>query len=820
MPSPKFTLKAENALNNALKYAKELGHTYIGSEHLLLGLLSDPECACAKALASRGVNFDAIYALVSETTGLGSIGSVKAGDTTPKLKRILERASFQSKNQIIGTEHLLSSLILESDCCAHKILESAGADLNDILTELKQSGFNINGAYESAVVKGSDPAMMKMNGAFALEGCPTLNIYGKNLTEAALKGETDPVIGRESETERLIQILSRRTKNNPCLIGEPGVGKTAVIEGLAQKIATKSVPENLRGKEIVTLDLAAMIAGSKFRGEFEERIKNAMNEVKRNGSVILFIDEIHIIVSAGAAEGAVDAANILKPALSRGEIQVIGATTLSEYRRHIEKDAALERRFQPVIINEPTPEDTIKILEGLRARYEEYHRITISEEAIKAAVFMSVRYINDRYLPDKAIDLIDEAASRLKTLNYMSPLGMRETEKELENIKKSKESAILSQNFEEAARLRDSENECFMKLQKEKELWISKTEQTDLVLKKEDISEVLTSWTGVPVKKIEKEESYRLTHLEDLLNDRVIGQNEAVGALSRAIKRGRTGLSDPNKPVSSFIFIGPTGVGKTELAKALAELLFGSVDSLIRFDMSEYMEQHSISKLLGSPPGYIGYNESGLLTEKVRRKPYSVVLFDEIEKAHPDIFGIFLQILDEGSVTDSQGRKTDFRNTVIIMTSNVGSGNISEMKTPGFSANDFKSDADISSEAKKALKKSFSPEFLNRADEIIVFKRLNGEALKKICKKLLSELSERVKNVDIFLDFDDSVPSFLSNEVSNAQYGARPMKRLIVREVENLLSQEILEGKINKGDKIKAFFKDNRIVFEKENRPQ
>ena len=634
----------------------------------------------------------------------------------------------------------------------------------------------------------------------------------------ALAGKIDPIIGRDSETERVIQILSRRTKNNPCLIGEPGVGKTAVVEGLAQRIASGNVPENLLQKSIVTLDVAAMIAGAKYRGEFEERFKNVMEEVRKNPSIILFIDEIHTLIGAGAAEGAVDAANIIKPALARGEMQVIGATTITEYRKHIEKDAALERRFQAVMVGEPSKEDALQILKGLREKYEGHHQLKITDEALEAAVNLSVRYITDRFLPDKAIDLIDEAASRIRIGAHTSPPDMKEKENDIKRLAKEKEDAIASQDFERAAKLRDEETAAKKEYESKKSEWEQTRSNSALQVSASDIADVVTQWTGIPVNKLMEEESEKLLHLDDTLKERVIGQNEAVEAVSRAIRRGRMGLKDPRRPVGSFIFMGPTGIGKTELAKALAEVMFGSTNAMIRLDMSEYMEKHSVSKLIGSPPGYVGFEEGGQLTEKIRRKPYSVVLFDEIEKAHPDVFHILLQVLEDGILTDSQGRHVDFRNTVIILTSNVGASELSPSKTLGFTTD---SPANEKDEEKKkrmmnALKGTFRPEFLNRIDDIIVFNSLAKEHIEQIAALMLKEVEKRINDIGIQIEFSPSVITLLANKGFDATYGARPLRRAVVRMIEDAFSSEMLEGKIAVGDSIRADVKDESIVFEKQ----
>lgn len=813
----RFTQKAQNALNNALIAAREFGHTYVGSEHLLVGLAADEESVAARALMSKGAAKQKIVETIVNSIGTGTPTNVNASDLTPRTKQIIEVSSYASARYghgYIGTEHLLLALLEESDCVALKILSSIGVDTDELKGELTAylEGMERNGA---APQSGSSKS--GVGGKANIKDCPTLSNYGRDLTALAKEGKLDPIIGRENETERVVQILARRTKNNPCLIGEPGVGKTAVVEGLAQRITDGNVPEMLKNKSIVTVDIPSMIAGAKYRGEFEERLKNVMNEVSKRPDIILFIDEIHTLVGAGAAEGALDAANILKPALSRGEMQLIGATTIHEYRQNIEKDAALERRFQSVLVGEPTPEEAILILKGLRDKYEAHHKLKISDEALEAAVNLSKRYINDRYLPDKAIDLVDEAASRIRISNFTSPPDIKNMEKTIDELSKSKEEAIKAQNFEEAARLRDEEHALRKKLEEEKTAWQKSREGNALVVTKDNIADIVTSWTGIPVKQLESEESKKLLNLDKILKERIIGQDKAVDAVAKAIRRGRMGLKDPRRPLGSFIFLGPTGVGKTELAKALARIMFGDENAMIRVDMSEYMEKHSVSKLIGSPPGYVGYDEGGQLTEKIRRKPYSVILFDEIEKAHPDVFNIMLQILDDGVLTDSQGRKVDFKNTVIIMTSNVGASAITERaKSLGFSASATSEDdkASIESNVMNALKSTFRPEFLNRLDEIIVFNRLTDSDIRKIASLMLGELQARIKDLDVDIIFDNSLVAFVAKEGFDPVYGARPLRRAITSLIEDSFSEAMLEGKIKAGDRILAKEENGKILYE------
>lgn len=801
-----FTKKAQNSLNKALYIASQMGHTCVGSEHLLLGLLSEKEGIAARVLEERGVTYDKTYQLLEENVGIGQPTSLNSSDITPRTKKIIESsaaAAVQMKNGYIGTEHLLLALCDESECFAVRLITEQGASVADIRRDV-MSYFGVSEDKSGNPVKKSDED---------LKDAPSLSEFGRNLCKMAREGKLDPIIGRDTETERVIQILSRRTKNNPCLIGEPGVGKTAVVEGLAQKIVEGNVPDTLKDKIIVTLDISAMIAGAKYRGEFEERMKNVMEEVRKNPNIILFIDEIHTIIGAGGAEGAVDAANIIKPALARGEMQVIGATTIDEYRRHIEKDAALERRFQSVMVGEPTPDEAEQILFGLRDKYEAHHKLKISDEAIKAAVTYSVRYISDRYLPDKAIDLIDEAASRKRISAFTSSPDVRELENKLKSVTAEKEEAILGENYESAAKLRDEEKQLSDELKSKKEAG-GKQSDDNLVIDEGDIQEIVTSWTGIPVKKLAEEESERLLNLEKILKERVVGQDEAVEAVARAIRRGRMGLKDPRRPIGSFIFLGPTGVGKTELTKVLADVMFGDPNAMIRVDMSEYMEKHSVSKMIGSPPGYVGYDDGGQLTEKIRRRPYSVVLFDEIEKAHPDVFNILLQILEDGILTDAQGRRVDFKNTIIIMTSNVGANSIVEPKKLGFvDDNTVDEHTDIKAAVMEALKQTFKPEFLNRVDEIITFNKLTDENIREIAGIMLREVTGRINALGIEIEFTPEVVASLAKEGFDPVYGARPLRRAIIRRVEDSFSEAMLRGEVKAGDSVECVLEDGKIVY-------
>ena len=817
----RFTESAQKAINLAAESAMELGHNYVGTEHMLLGLLKEGEGVAAKILESNDINEDNVSEVIHEILTTGEPISAPPDSFTPRTKYVIQRSAVEARrlgHNYVGTEHLLIALLRETSSIASKILISLGANPQKLYTDVLNM-LSDDEAEEAAAggYAAGEPAPKPGRGGKKSD-CPTLMKFGRDLTEMARDGKLDPVIGRDKAIERVIQILSRRSKNNPCLIGEPGVGKTAVAEGLAQKIAKGEVPEILKDKKVIALEMSSMIAGAKYRGEFEERLKKAMDEIRKSGKIILFIDEIHTIIGAGAAEGAIDAANILKPALSRGEIQIVGATTLDEYRKHIEKDAALERRFQPITLDEPTPEDTLEILKGIRDKYEAHHRVKISDEALEAAVKLSVRYISDRYLPDKAIDLIDEAASRLKLKNMTAPPDVREIEEKIEALKAEKEAAITTQEYEKAAKLRDEEKSLRESLRKTKEEWTNDSANADAVVTEKEIAEIISLWTSIPVKTLEESESERLLRLEEILHKRVVGQNEAVTAVAKAIRRGRVGLKDPKRPIGSFIFLGPTGVGKTELSKALAEAMFGDEDSIIRVDMSEYMEKHSVSRLVGSPPGYVGYDEGGQLTDKVRTKPYSVILFDEIEKAHPDVFNILLQILEDGILTDSQGRRVDFRNTVIIMTSNLGARLITGggTKSLGFAAVDEDEEAErdyakIKEDVLGELKQAFKPEFLNRIDEIIVFHKLSRENIKEIAGKMLGGIKDRLQSNGITAEVTESAIEKIAENGFDDNYGARPLRRAIQSDIEDMVAERMLEGKIKEGQTVVIDYKDDKF---------
>ena len=804
----KFTARAEKALEYAQDIAMELGHNYIGTEHLLYGLVEEGTGVASKVLQNQNLTAEKVKEAIEEIVGVGeAIEDSNEISFTPRTKRVIENAFLEARRlgtEYIGTEHLLIGIMKEGDCVATRIMLEEDVNPQSLYNELVK-------VLSEEGEENTENSNQSSRGSY--NSTPTLNQYGSDLTKMAKEGKLDPVIGRKEEIQRVIQILSRRTKNNPCLIGEPGVGKTAVAEGLAEKIVAGDVPETLKNKRVVSMDIASMVAGAKYRGDFEERIKKALKEVKKAGDVIIFIDEIHTIVGAGSAEGAVDAANILKPLLARGEIQLIGATTLKEYRKYIEKDAALERRFSPVTVNEPTEEETIQILYGLRDKYEAHHNVKITDEAIKSAVELSSRYINDRYLPDKAIDLIDEAASKVRMRSYTEPDSFKELKDAIEKLDKEKEEAIRVQDFEKAAKIRDKENAKKKELENAKKEWETKSSKNVSTLKEEDIANVISSWTGIPVAKVSQSENDKLKNLEANLHKRVIGQDEAVSAVAKAIKRSRMGLKDPNKPIGSFLFLGPTGVGKTELSKALAENLFGSEDSLIRIDMSEYMESHSVAKLIGSPPGYVGYDEAGQLTEKVRRKPYSVILFDEIEKAHPDVMNMLLQVLDDGRLTDSQGRTVNFKNTVIIMTSNVGAKLITDKKTLGFieeKESGEKEYQDIKKDVMGELKKEFKPEFLNRIDEIIVFHKLEDDQIRKIVDIMLNNVAKLLKEQGIKLTVDEKAKDLVAKKGTDKSFGARPLKRAIQTMVEDKIAEAMLDGKIKKEAKVTA--KDDEII--------
>ncbi len=804
-----FTQKANEVLNLAIKAAENYGHNYVGSEHILYGLLSEGTGLAASILNEKGITAEDVDNLIRTEIGTGNPTRLSPDDFTPRSKRIIE-LSFQiarsMRHSFVGTEHLLVSLIKESDSYAVRFLNELGVSVDEILQFVAES---ISGGE-------SDATESKKNGKKGKSKTPTLDEFGKDLTELAKQGKIDPVIGREKEINRVIQILSRRNKNNPCLIGEPGVGKTAIAEGLALKIVQDEVPELLKNKKIVALDLTSMVAGTKYRGDFEERIKKAMDEVKAAKDVILFIDEVHTIMGAGAAEGAVDAANILKPSLARGELQVIGATTIDEYRKNIEKDAALERRFQPVTVGEPTEEEAVEILRGLRDKYEAHHKVKITDEAIESAVKMSSRYIADRYLPDKAIDLIDEAASIVRLNAQTIPQNLKDMEDEIKRLEQEKQSAVTSQDFESAAKLRDKQNNLKKLLADEKEKWKNVSSHEVKSVTTDEIASVVSQWTGIPVNQLTKEESERLLNMEKILHERIVGQDKAVSSIARAIRRGRVGLKNPKRPIGSFIFLGPTGVGKTELCKTLAEAMFGDENAIIKLDMSEYMEKHTVSKLIGSPPGYVGFDEGGQLTEKVRRHPYSVVLFDEIEKAHPDVFNMLLQILEDGVLTDSQGRKVSFKNCIIIMTSNVGANKITDPKLAmGFNhSEDGKGSAKTIEElVMPDLKRTFKPEFLNRLDEIIVFNQLEKDDIKEIARRMLKTLIKRVKDMDIDIEFTDEAVSALADEGFDKTYGARPLRRAIQSKIEDRLSELILDGTVKPNTKCTVDFKDGEFTF-------
>ncbi|WP_160725598.1 ATP-dependent protease ATP-binding subunit ClpC [Bacillus sp. USDA818B3_A] len=785
----RFTERAQKVLALAQEEAIRLGHNNIGTEHVLLGLVREGEGIAAKALYGLGLGSEKIQKEVENLIGKGQEAS-QTIHYTPRAKKVIELSMDEARklgHSYVGTEHILLGLIREGEGVAARVLNNLGVSLN----KARQQVLQLLGSNESGSHQG---------GASANANTPTLDSLARDLTAIAREGSLDPVIGRSKEIQRVIEVLSRRTKNNPVLIGEPGVGKTAIAEGLAQQIVNNEVPEILRDKRVMTLDMGTVVAGTKYRGEFEDRLKKVMDEIRQAGNIILFIDELHTLIGAGGAEGAIDASNILKPSLARGELQCIGATTLDEYRKYIEKDAALERRFQPIRVDEPTMEESIQILAGLRDRYEAHHRVSITDEAIEAAVKLSDRYISDRFLPDKAIDLIDEAGSKVRLRSYTTPPNLKELEVKLEDIRKEKDSAVQSQEFEKAASLRDTEQRLREQLEETKKTWKEKQGKENNEVTVEDIASVVSSWTGVPVSKLAQTETAKLLNLEETLHSRVIGQEEAVIAVSKAVRRARAGLKDPKRPIGSFVFLGPTGVGKTELARALAEAMFGDEDSMIRIDMSEYMEKHSTSRLVGSPPGYVGYEEGGQLTEKVRRKPYSVILLDEIEKAHPDVFNILLQVLEDGRLTDSKGRTVDFRNTVLIMTSNVGAEALKRNKFVGFNIQDGEQDyKDMKGKVMEELKKAFRPEFLNRIDEIIVFHALEKKHLEEIVTLLSDQLVKRLKEQNISLELTLAAKEKISQEGYDPEYGARPLRRAIQKHIEDRLSEELLKGTLLTG---------------------
>ncbi len=804
-----FTNRAEKAVELAKETAAEFGHNYIGTEHLLCGLIKEGSGLAYRVLDNQGMTEEKVEEMMEELIGRGAPLKDLPEGYTPRTKRVFEISFMEAKrlnHHYIGTEHLLLGMMKEGDSVASRIMMDLGVDIQKLFAELLKTLTEDGNSF------GHEKGKNKPNAQ-----TPTLNQYGKDLTLEAIEGRLDPIIGRENEIERIIQILSRRTKNNPCLIGEPGVGKTAVVEALAERMIEGNIPETLKEKRVVSLDVSSMVAGAKYRGDFEDRLKKSLQEIKKSGNIILFIDEIHTIVGAGAAEGAIDAASILKPLLARAEIQVIGATTLNEYKKYIEKDAALERRFQPIHVEEPSKEETVEILKGIRDKYEAHHQVKISDEAIKAAVELSSRYINDRYLPDKAIDLMDEASSKVKLAVLTAPKEVKKIEEKIAGIEKEKEDAINTQDFENAAKFRDKIQKEKEKLEKVKLEWEKQNQIQEVTVTEEDIASVVAGWTGVPVQKLTETEAVRLKNLEAELHRRVIGQDEAITAVSKAIRRGRVGLKDPKRPIGSFIFLGPTGVGKTETCKALAECLFGNENAMIRMDMSEYMEKHTVSKLIGSPPGYVGFEEGGQLTEKVRRKPYSVILFDEIEKAHPDVFNMLLQILEDGRLTDSQGRMVDFKNTVIIMTSNIGARSIVSNKTIGFNGDEStsKNYESIKSNVMSELKKAFRPEFLNRVDEIIVFKQLSENEIEKIVDLMIKASVNRLKEKEIEVTITKDLKKHIAKIGFDPAYGARPLRRAIQNLIEDTLAEEILDGNIKGKNQIKLDYKKEKVMVVK-----
>jgi ATP-dependent Clp protease ATP-binding subunit ClpC len=805
----RFTTKARTAINLAVQAAERLGHGYVGTEHLLIGLLEEGSGVASRVLEENGVKEDKVLNLISQLIAPDqAVRLQEDGGYTPGARRVLEnsyREAVRFKANLIGTEHVLISIIRDNDCVASRLLNTIGVSVQKLYIDV------LAAMGEDAPANKEELMKTHKKG-----NTPTLDSYSRDLTELALKGKLDPVIGRESEIKRLIQILSRRTKNNPCLIGEPGVGKTAVVEGLAQMITDGDVPETIAGKRLLTLDLSGMVAGSKYRGEFEERIKKVIAEVIEDGEVLLFIDEIHTIIGAGGAEGAIDASNILKPSLARGELQLIGATTIEEYRKYIEKDSALERRFQPVTVEEPSEEAAVSILRGLKGRYEEHHKVTITDDAIKAAVKLSSRYINDRFLPDKAIDVIDEASSKVRLTMYTEPAEIKELELEIEQMEDQKEAFIKAEAYEKAGTVKKKQEKKREKIEKIREKWQKEKTTKSLTVDEGEIADVISNWTKIPVRKLEEGESERLRNLETILHGRVIGQEEAVTAVAKAIRRGRVGLKDPKRPIGSFLFLGPTGVGKTELSKALSESMFGSDNAMIRVDMSEYMEKHSVSKIIGSPPGYVGYDEGGQLSEKVRRNPYSVILFDEIEKAHPDVFNILLQVLDDGHITDAQGRKIDFKNTIIIMTSNAGAENIISPKRLGFGAvADEKADYKLMKDrVMEEVKRLFKPEFINRIDEIIVFHTLNKDHMKDIVSIMLKDIMKRtVEQMNISLIIEEDAKEYLIKKGYDEKYGARPLRRTIQNSLEDKLAEEILSGEVKTGDEVVVTAGEEELKF-------
>ncbi|MHB8927302.1 MAG: ATP-dependent Clp protease ATP-binding subunit [Bacillota bacterium] len=806
----RFTPRAQNVITYAQEEAQRHGSSFVGTQHLLLGLLRDGEGVAARAIMAMGLDLDKVRGEVEKVVGKAE-GAGEGGAFSPRAKRIVIELTAEEARALghtyIGTEHILLALIREGEGVAAQVLESLGVDLEKVRAQVVAL---LGGVTPQASAPGPTGGPAKPRSK-----TPTLDNFGRDLTAMAREGKLDPVVGREKETERVVQILSRRTKNNPVLIGEPGVGKTAIAEGLAQRIIAGKVPELLANRRVVTLDLGSLVAGSKYRGEFEERLKKVMDEIRHSGDVILFIDEMHNIIGAGAAEGAIDASSILKPALARGELQAIGATTINEYRKHVEKDSALERRFQPVMVEEPSVDEAIAILYGLRDRYEAHHRVSITEEAIRAAVHLSDRYVTDRFLPDKAIDLVDEAASRVRLRSYIAPPDLKEKEQRLETLRKEKDEAVQSQEFEKAARFRDQEQKLREQLGQEKQNWQQKKVADRIAVTAEDIAQIVSSWTGIPVSQLAVEETQRLLNLEEVIHSRIVDQEEAVRAVARSIRRARAGLKDPKRPIGSFIFLGPTGVGKSELAKALGEALFGDDDAVIRLDMSEYMERHNASRLVGAPPGYVGYDEGGQLTEAVRRKPYSVILFDEIEKAHPEVFNILLQVLEDGRLTDAQGRTVDFRNTVITMTANVGAHLIHKEGALGFRVvqDEEGSYRQMKDKVMDEVKRTFRPEFLNRIDEIIVFRPLTAENLKEIVNHMLKDVAKRLRDSGYTLEVSEAAKEKIAAEGFDPQWGARPLRRAIQRLMEDPLSEELLNNRFQPGAAIRAELRDGEVVF-------
>ncbi len=813
MYEDRFTNKARESLELAVEAAGEFEHGYVGTEHILIGLLRGASGVAGAVLKNNGVEEEKVIQLVSQLIApAATVQLAEPEGYTPRARRVLEnsyREARRFKSDLIGTEHILLAIIKDSECVGARLLNTMHVNIPRLYADLMMSMGVEGNSYKEDMENKKSRGKERSN-------TPVLDTYSRDLTALARDGKLDPVIGRESEIQRVIQILSRRTKNNPCLIGEPGVGKTAIAEGLAAKIIAGNIPDTVKNKRVLTLDLSGMVAGSKYRGEFEERIKRVLEEVRSDGDVLLFLDELHTIIGAGGAEGAIDASNILKPSLARGEIQLIGATTIDEYRKYIEKDAALERRFQPVNVEEPSEEETLEILKGLRDSYEEHHKVTITNDALKAAVKLSARYINDRFLPDKAIDLVDEASSKVRLTAYVAPKEIKELEEEVAALESQKEDAIRSEAYEKAGEIKRLQEEKRARRQQLLDNWEQEKKDRRLQVTEGEIADVVSQWTKIPVRKLEEEESERLKNLESILHQRVVGQEEAVTAVAKAIRRGRVGLKDPKRPIGSFLFLGPTGVGKTELSKALAEAMFGTENALIRVDMSEYMEKHSVSKLVGSPPGYVGYDEGGQLSEKVRRNPYSVILFDEIEKAHPDVFNTFLQVLDDGHITDSQGRKIDFKNTVLIMTSNAGAERIVEPKKLGFMASsDEKADYEMmKNSVMEEVRRMFKPEFLNRIDETIVFHSLNKDHIEQIVDIMMAAISRRTKEqMDITIGLSKEAKGWVIEQGYDSKYGARPLRRTLQNKVEDRLAEEILDGNIRSGDQVHVELEEGELKF-------